>query len=386
MRYNKTKKNIKAKGGGWPWSKKVTPEVKITSKPTPVNIITSNNDLAAKSILQNDPSSFQKNIKDSEQVLAITAAMSSITAAAAITGIGLPVAGLMGLLLLITNSMAEMFRFNLILRLLMQDATVIIMDCYLLYDLIVKSYDILNEFENPEITEEICKTINSNQEKIDYNKLNNTKTTTIKKFQINRIMQQQINYQIELLIKELFMLSDSKTIQTLKQDSTLQNEAFKRLLEDEASIRDKESYFSMSKANRNYKRKFLSTRFIANINNSLTIINSYVILLQSNLNLTIKKFEIIQPEEYKKIWTKILCSKEYNDYIKPVLKTVLISAGEDVKTISSDSLSKAINEIKAAETQNENENENSDIKGGYKFKKRIKRKTTKKGKHIKKNK
>jgi hypothetical protein len=387
MRDNKTRKNIKVGGFGWFKSKPKSDSPKSTVEPTPIEKIKNDSDLASKSILKNDPSKLQNKIKNSQDVLGVTAAMTAVASTAAMTGIGLPIAGLMGLLLLITNSMVKSFKFNLILRLLMQDATIIILDGYLHYDLIVKSYKILNTFNDPELPKGFCESNSDTSPDTSPNTSPNTSpdtspdtslNKTIRKFQINQIMQEQIKYQIELLIKELLMLSDSKTIASLMTDPTLQNAAFKSILESENAIREKEKKSwlpSMSKANRNFLRKFSSTRFIAEINNSLTVINSYMILLKSNMDLTIKKFEILSPDDYKNIWKQILCSHEYNAYIKPILSEALKEAGEDAEKLNPATLKDALDNIKI---EDQSTSDNGMVKGGYKIKRRIKRKTMKK--------
>jgi hypothetical protein len=380
MRDNKTRKNIKVGGFDWFKSKKKVDSPKPTPTPTtPIEKIKNDSYLASKSILKNDPSKLQNKIKNSQDVLGVTAAMTAVASTAAMTGIGLPIAGLMGLLLLITNSMVKSFKFNLILRLLMQDATIIILDGYLHYDLIVKSYKILNTFQDPELPKGFCE---SNPDTSPNPPPDTSPDTspdkTIRKFQINQIMQEQIKYQIELLIKELLMLSDSKTIASLMNDPTLQNAAFKSILESENAIREKEKKSwlpSMSKANRNFLRKFSSTRFIARINNGLTVINSYMILLKSNMDLTIKKFEILSPDDYKNIWKQILCSDEYNAYIKPILSEALKEAGEDASNLNPETLKAALDEIKI---EDQTTSDNDIVTGGYKIKRRIKRKTMKK--------
>ena len=383
MRDNKTKKNIKVGGFGWFSSKKKVDSPKSTVESTPIEKIKNDSYLASKSILKNDPSKLQNKIKNSQDVLGVTAAMTAVASTAAMTGIGLPIAGLMGLLLLITNSMVKSFKFNLILRLLMQDATIIILDGYLHNDLIVKSYKILNTFQDPELPKGFCESNPDTSPDISPDKFPDTSPDTfpdktIRKFQINQIMQEQIKYQIELLIKELLMLSDSKTIASLMNDPTLQNAAFKSILESENAIREKEKKSwlpSMSKANRNFLRKFSSTRFIARINNGLTVINSYMILLKSNMDLTIKKFEILSPDDYKNIWKQILCSDEYNAYIKPILSEALKEAGEDASNLNPETLKAALDEIKI---EDQSMSDNDIVTGGYKIKRRIKRKTMKK--------
>jgi hypothetical protein len=199
-------------------------------------------------------------------------------------------------------------------------------------------------------------------------------TSSIRKYQINGIMQAQLKYQIEKLIKTLLSIMETKTLKIIEQDPALHNNAFGKLLLAEQNKREKESYFTYSKFDRNYNRKFGASIYITEINNALTIINSYLVLLKSNLDTLLKKFEILSPNDYDNIWRAILCSKEYNEYIKPNTQDVINMAKTDVRTVDPDKLIKAIDFVDTV-GQNE-ETEASRGGSGRKYlRPRIKRKT-----------
>ena len=61
-------------------------------------------------------------------------------------------------------------------------------------------------------------------------------------------------------------------------------------------------------------------------------------LIKSNLDTVFKKFEILTPDVYKIMWVAILCSSEYNHYIKPVIADVLEEAQQDAKEIGANDL------------------------------------------------
>jgi hypothetical protein len=366
---NKTRKNIKVGGFGWFSSKK-----KVDYKGQ-------NNDITSKvdKLNQYDATGFKElknhnNIQETvaklETVSTIGSVGSLAVAAVGSTGFGLPIAGLMALALLLTNKMAEMYRSNILLQLLMQDATFIIMDCYLLYDLIDISYQTLNKYEDPAND---CK-----KEDISSSSLETTPEEEgkikVKKFQINLIMQQQLKYQIEKLIKELLSLTETKIIRDLSEDPTLKSSGINSLVKTEIKKREEDKY-GFDKISRKFSRTFSGSYYITNINNSLTIINSYMILLKSNMDLTIKKFEILSPDDYKNIWKQILCSHEYNAYIKPILSEALKEAGEDAEKLNPATLKDALDNIKI---EDQSTSDNGMVKGGYKIKRRIKRKTIKK--------
>jgi hypothetical protein len=186
-------------------------------------------------------------------------------------------------------------------------------------------------------------------------------------------MQQQLKYQIEKLIKELLSLTETKIIRDLSEDPTLKSSGINSLVKTEIKKREEDKY-GFDKISRKFSRTFSGSYYITNINNSLTIINSYMILLKSNMDLTIKKFEILSPDDYKNIWKQILCSHEYNAYIKPILSEALKEAGEDAEKLNPATLKDALDNIKI---EDQSTSDNGMVKGGYKIKRRIKRKTIK---------
>jgi hypothetical protein len=73
----------------------------------------------------------------------------------------------------------------------------------------------------------------------------------------------------------------------------------------------------------------------------------------SNLDTVFKKFEILTPEVYKIMWAAILCSKEYNSYIKPELEDAVNHAKEEVKETNSNNLREAVRTVNEADMQNQ---------------------------------
>ena len=241
---------------------------------------------------------------------------SGVITALTASGVGIPVATLLAGALLISDKMFKLIRGNLMLRLLIQDAIFIIMDCYLLFNLIKTSYFCIGKREVPTIE---C--------------VNNV--TEDHGYQINHIMEAQLHHQITRLINVLIHLIDTNNLNILKEDATF-GEAFKNLLGEEYNKRQKEAgvrgYFSMSKMTRNFDRKFGGSYYTTELNNILNITNSYIGLLKSQLDTVLKKFEILDPEAYKTIWREILCSIEYNSYIKPVPGVIIKRAETDAGT------------------------------------------------------
>jgi hypothetical protein len=299
----------------------------------------------------------------------------------------MPVSALLAGALLVANKMLDLYKNNLLLRLLMQDAIFIIMDCYLLFSLIEKSYEIIGTYDDPEnqcsneksstkkaMTQQEFKDIlTQGKTAKDIAKIQEA-TSSIRKYQINGIMQAQLKYQIEKLIKTLLSIMETKTLKIIEQDPALHNNAFGKLLLAEKDKREKESYFTYSKFDRNYNRKFGSSIYITEINNALTIINSYLVLLKSNLDTLLKKFEILSPNDYHNIWRAILCSKEYNEYIKPNTQDVINMAKTDVRTVDPDKLIKAIDFVDTVGQNAEAEASRGGSGRSY-LRPRIKRKT-----------
>ena len=77
--------------------------------------------------------------------------------------------------------------------------------------------------------------------------------------------------------------------------------------------------------------------------------NSYIILLKSNLDSVLKKFEILANTTYILIWQAILCTKEYNSYIKPNTQDVLKEAKEDARTVNVNKLINSMDLVTKAE-------------------------------------
>ena len=346
--------------------------------------------------LVGDRTQIHTKIDTASTLSSAAAAASGLVTVLAASGIGMPVSALLAGALLVANKMLDLYKNNLLLRLLMQDAIFIIMDCYLLFSLIEKSYEIIGTYDDPpnqclngesstkkamtekdfrEIYEQKNKTAEDKTEKDKTDIANIQKaTSSIRKYQINGIMQAQLKYQIEKLIKTLLSIMETKTLKIIEQDPALHNNAFGALLLSEQKKRDAESYFTYSKFDRNYNRKFGSSIYITEINNALTIINSYLVLLKSNLDTLLKKFEILSPNVYHNIWRAILCSKEYNEYIKPNTQDVINLAKTDVRTVDPDKLIKAIDFVDTVGQNAEAEASRGGSGRSY-LRPRIKRKT-----------
>jgi hypothetical protein len=346
--------------------------------------------------LVGDRTQIHTKIDTATTLSSAAAAASGLVTVLAASGVGMPVSALLAGALLVANKMLDLYKNNLLLRLLMQDAIFIIMDCYLLFSLIEKSYEIIGTYNDPTneclneesstkkaMTEADFKKIYEQKDKTDKEntaeeRLNIAKiqqsTSSIRKYQINGIMQAQLKYQIEKLIKTLLSIMETKTLKIIEQDPALHNNAFGKLLLAEKDKREKESYFTYSKFDRNYNRKFGSSIYITEINNALTIINSYLVLLKSNLDTLLKKFEILSPNDYHNIWRAILCSKEYNEYIKPNTQDVINMAKTDVRTVDPDKLIKAIDFVDTVGQNAEAEASRGGSGRSY-LRPRIKRKT-----------
>lgn len=350
--------------------------------------------------LVGDREKLAEKVNQAHMATTTTAVASGVITTLAATGIGMPVAALLAGALLIANKMFDIVKSNLLLRLLMQDAIFIIMDCYLLFSLIEKSYDIIGLYDDPmndctnnnigskmtvkpiseeEITQLISKVNETIQPSSNSSSTKNSdeESMRVRKYQINKIMQAQLRYQIEKLINVLLHIMETKTLNMISQDPSLKDNAFGKLLKIESEKRQKEKgitgYFSLSKIERNYDRKFGGSYYITEINNILTIINSYIVLLKSNLDTLLKKFEILTPETYRIIWLAILCTVEYNSYIKPNTADVLALAQNDANEVGVNALVKSMALVENVENQAA-ESEASVKAGGY-LRPRIKRKT-----------
>jgi len=317
-----------------------------------------------------DRDNLHQSASDAYMTSSATVVASGIITGLAATGVGMPVAGLLAGALLIANKMLDLYKFNLLLRLLLQDAIFIIMDCYLLFCFIEKSYKIIENFNDP--LNDKCKNsgfsenllnsvgsmddavggINQNYQLpsavskpvVDLSTVDsrNVIKDKVRKYQINAMMQSQLRYQIEKLIKLLLSIMETKIVDTIIEEPSLTGNAFGDLLRKEKSERTDAGKWSSKTFLRNYNRKFAGSYYITEINNILTIINSYIILLKSNLDSVLKKFEILDNPNYILMWKAILCTKEYNSYIKPNTQDVLADAQSDVRTVGVKDLIKSM--------------------------------------------
>ena len=337
--------------------------------------------------LVGDKERLQTKIDVATTLSSASAVGSGLVTALAASGVGMPVAALLAGALLVLNKMLDLYKNNLILRLLMQDAIFIIMDCYLLFSLIEKSYEIIGKYSDPPNNcsngqssdkramnrDEFKDILTQGKTAKDIAKIQEA-TSSIRKYQINQIMQAQLKYQIENLIKTLLSIMETKTLKILAQDPSLQSNAFGKLLLAEQDKRKEESYLSFSKFDRNYNRRLGAALYITQIINSLTVINSYIVLLKSNLDTLLKKFEILANETYIIIWRAILCTIEYNSYIKPNTQEVIEMAQSDVRTVDPDKLIEAIDFVETIEKNAEAEASAGGSGRSY-LRPRIKRKT-----------
>jgi hypothetical protein len=319
-------------GGGWPWSKNEDSAPPPQIAPPPQTAL-----FQGREDLFKNQQNVENAIKVVKGVGAVSAVGYGIASALASTGIGLPVAGVIAGTLLLINTLLKIYQSNLRLRLLLQDAFYIIMDCYLIYDLIVKSYEILNTHNDP----------NSNCANVE-------PIANERVYAINETMKTQLNHKIEELINALLQLCDTPTINILRGDRELSGAGFDKLLQEEMDKRNKESrFFSIRKFDRKITRTMGSAKQSSIIITHLTVINSYIILLKSNLDLILQKFLILSPTDYNTIWNEIICSKEYNAYIKPNPKQVLDAAKEDAGTVDPNQLSAGVIDVSVANDENE---------------------------------
>lgn len=334
--------------------------------------------------LVGDRDKLQESANNAYMASSATAIASGVITGLAATGVGMPVAGLLAGALLIANKMLDLYKYNLLLHLLLQDAIFIIMDCYLLFCFIEKSYQIIENFNDPDNDEcqrfkpaplvntefhsNLLKSIgpiddgiggiNENFHPPSVSKpvvdlstglARNIIKDKVRKYQINSIMQAQLRYQIEKLIKLLLSIMETKILDAIIEEPSLTGNAFGDLLKNEKSERMAAGKWSSKTLLRNYNRKYAGSYHITEINNILTIINSYIILLKSNLDSVLKKFEILDESNYILMWKAMLCTKEYNLYIKPNTQDVLAEAKTDVRTVSVNELIKSMDLVTKAE-------------------------------------
>ena len=306
-----------------------------------------------------------------------TAAGQAVIAGLAATGVGIPLAGLLGIILLLANKLALLFYYNLQLHSTLLDLLNIVSNCFRLNDLInyttniftiyffgrqddknlIENLDtltidtytsLLNKALENKKAQHSSLTVDKNSESIEEigvemttitnanaNAIVNAKVVNsdqqpdklIKWISPNVAIQQRLFDKLNDLTDLLLQIATNDMVRTLKNDPTIMNSGMGNLInkvytdrklgitgDAVASMTRKFGRFSRG-FNRAANGQFLQQQLI----NELTLVNGFFMLMKAQYDMTIDYYErSMDSDQWKEIWTKyIQNSSVYIEYLVP---------------------------------------------------------------------
>ena len=308
-----------------------------------------------------------------------TAAGQAVIAGLAATGVGIPLAGLLGIILLLANKLALLFYYNLQLHSTLLDLLNIVSNCFRLNDLInyttniftiyffggqddknlIKNLDtltidtdtdtytsLLNKALENKKAQHSSLTVDKNSESIEEIGLEMTTITNanaivnakvvnsdqqpdklIKWISPNVAIQQRLFDKLNDLTDLLLQIATNDMVRTLKNDPTIMNSGMGNLINKVYTDRKlgitSDAVASMTRKfgrfsrgfNRAANGQFLQQQLI----NELTLVNGFFMLMKAQYDMTIDYYERnMDSDQWKEIWTKyIQNSSVYIEYLVP---------------------------------------------------------------------
>lgn len=258
------------------------------------------------------------------------------------TGVGLPLAGMLGGALLISNKLANMYMDNLKLYTLMLDTMTILSNCYQLNDLINKSTEVFTVYiyttddEFNKVKEENFKESLNNAETLKNQDISKLKQDSESQLQlqsggvkqdiqnnvyrfitINETAKLRVFDNLHQLIAYLLEIADDKTIDFLLQDKDIGQSGFKNKIQDEKDKRNKSKLKFIGKIKRGVERTLNSKEIMNNILDKLTVISALFITIKGQYDMIMDLYERILGDDWKKVWNYIEKTNEFKSYMFP---------------------------------------------------------------------
>jgi hypothetical protein len=261
--------------------------------------------------------------------------------ALALTGVGAPAATALGALVVLIDKMVNLYRNNILLYIAMTDALSIISKSYLLYELILKSYDIIS-------SKRLFYTVNVpgyQEQQI---------TPVIDDFQNSRL-----KAKLDELIVLLFGIMRTKDIASLMTDQQLKNSPLGALLIKEDKRR-REGVQFFSKLNRSLLKKFSAEWYVNEFTKTLTYISGILFNMYA-LNRShverIKNESLQNKETYEKEENN---SQERINFDNPNLKRTTEAATQTVMEGNVQVLTQGVDQASQIQRAEEEQINNSD--------------------------
>lgn len=370
-RYNKTCSKIKSKkrqttkkshmrkqrGGFWPFSDDKTTEPVTSTATLPTSstkelmVASQKHDIDSQSSATNI--SLYQIAKEKNAAAATSAAFLSgatlagygVISALSATGVGLPLAGAMAGVLLLSNKMASLYVNNQKTKAVMYDVMNIISNCYLLNDVINKTMGVFtiyiynqtgfativipfkdeNQYKTlleQAVTEKARSLGITRQSGGGYKE--EFKTNLVGKCSMNEDIKERIREKIEDLTNLLLMNATDRILDILKNDTDVIKSGFGEAVKKEVNRRNQSMSKTLGKIKRGLDRTVNSSAIQSDILKNLTIINGFFNILKSQYDMTLELYEREFGEDWNKIWGVIQSTDEYINYMEP--KDVRITA------------------------------------------------------------
>jgi hypothetical protein len=371
------------KGGFWPFSNDSSSTATTISSTAELKAASQKHDIDSQSSSTN-LSLYQIAKEKNAMATTSAAVLSGVTLAGygiitglSATGVGLPLAGALAGVLLLSNKMASLYINNQKTKAVMYDVMNIISNCYRMNDVINKTMGIFTIYiYNQEGFATIITPFNDeNQyktllEKALTEKAQNLglvkqsgggykeefKTNIVGKCNMNEDIKERIREKIEDLTNLLLMNATDRILSILQRDPDVITSGFGDAVKKELDRRNQSMSKTLGKIKRGFDRTINSSSIQSDILKDLTIINGFFNILKSQYDMTLELYEREFGEDWNKIWGIIQSTNEYINYMEP--KDVRVASEEITKnedTMSVAASMVAIDIENATETEQQQE-------------------------------
>ena len=211
-----------------------------------------------------------------------------------LSGVGVPFVGLVAAVFLISNQLLRSKEQNLILRTVLNDVIVIILNNFRLYKVINKSIQII--------------------EKHKEENHNNIQSFLIDS-DIIKILYEKMIY----LFENLLELSPTEVIKELVNDKSINSNAkIKTIIETENTNRKTGIMNTLSSMRRVFKRNVNVEKTTNEIVKNISVINGYFMIMKSQFDLATNYYQRNLPVETSAtIWKEIEADESFTDFLLP---------------------------------------------------------------------
>ena len=266
------------------------------------------------------------------------------------TGVGLPLAGALAGVLLLSNKMASLYINNQKTKAVMYDVMNIISNCYRLNDVINKTMGIFTIYiynqegfatiitpfnDETQYKTLLEKALTEKAQSLGLVKQSGGgykeefKTNIVGKCNMNEDIKERIREKIEDLTNLLLLNATDRILSILQRDPDVITSGFGDAVKKELDRRNQSMSKTLGKIKRGLDRTINSSSIQGDILKDLTIINGFFNILKSQYDMTLELYEREFGEDWNKIWGIIQSTNEYINYMEP--KDVRVASEEITK-------------------------------------------------------